>query len=391
MSIRPYEEKNEYLQEINVLIRYVIKMKIMFIFDRVAHYHLPLFIKLDSLLTANNHQLCLLSGEPKPAKGGRVGLSHNVVNNETKYTFTEYNILSYIIRHQKNIIGKIINYKPDIIVVPSHVGNVTNWNIMRLKKKFNFKLYAWQCGYEYHENRVKRMVLKYFLRKFDHHLAYHTNAKRYVMKYGVDPKHITVMFNTIDENSVKNMDKDEARKKIIKRYPELKNKNIVLFVGAILREKRIDLLLSAFKVMKRKDVALLIVGDGPYMNSLMNQCDGNPNIVFTGRVIKGVDLYFNCADIFVLPGTGGLAINEAMAHGLPVISGYADGSADDLVVHGENGYRIKDGSSIEIAKYLSMLLDNEDLRTQFGKESSLIIKNKYSFDKFVNKIYESFL
>ena len=41
--------------------------------------------------------------------------------------------------------------------------------------------------------------------------------------------------------------------------------------------------------------------------------------------------YFSAADLFVLPGTGGLAVQEAMSYGLPVIMGQGDGTNDQLV------------------------------------------------------------
>ena len=41
--------------------------------------------------------------------------------------------------------------------------------------------------------------------------------------------------------------------------------------------------------------------------------------------------YFAAADLFVLPGTGGLAVQQAMAHALPVLVGEADGTQSNLV------------------------------------------------------------
>ena len=41
----------------------------------------------------------------------------------------------------------------------------------------------------------------------------------------------------------------------------------------------------------------------------------------------------------MLPGTGGLAVQQAMAHGLPVIVAQGDGTQDDLV-RPENGWQI---------------------------------------------------
>ena len=43
-------------------------------------------------------------------------------------------------------------------------------------------------------------------------------------------------------------------------------------------------------------------------------------------------------DIFVLPSRGGLAINHAMASGLPVIVSEGDGTELDLIDHGIGFY-----------------------------------------------------
>ncbi|HEY6072779.1 MAG TPA: glycosyltransferase, partial [Anaerolineales bacterium] len=49
--------------------------------------------------------------------------------------------------------------------------------------------------------------------------------------------------------------------------------------------------------------------------------------------------YFSAADLFVLPGTGGLAVQEAMSNALPVIVAQGDGTQDDLVRAG-NGWQV---------------------------------------------------
>ena len=41
--------------------------------------------------------------------------------------------------------------------------------------------------------------------------------------------------------------------------------------------------------------------------------------------------HFAGADLFVLPGTGGLAVQEAMSYALPVIVAKGDGTQEDLV------------------------------------------------------------
>jgi glycosyltransferase involved in cell wall biosynthesis len=60
-----------------------------------------------------------------------------------------------------------------------------------------------------------------------------------------------------------------------------------------------------------------------------------------------IPAYFLNADVFLMPGTGGLAINEAMAYGLPVISTIADGTIIDLLYEGKNGYYLNENASLE--------------------------------------------
>jgi glycosyltransferase involved in cell wall biosynthesis len=105
-------------------------------------------------------------------------------------------------------------------------------------------------------------------------------------------------------------------------------------------------------------------------------------------VINGVGRFFDAADIFVLPGTGGLAINEAMAHGLPVVTARADGSAEDLVTDGVNGYVLEESRAEEIARRLKTLLNDSATRLRMGSISRELITGKYSFQIFMDRVMD---
>jgi glycosyltransferase involved in cell wall biosynthesis len=109
-------------------------------------------------------------------------------------------------------------------------------------------------------------------------------------------------------------------------------------------------------------------------------------VVVAGEVIDGVGTYFDAADLYALPGTGGLGINQAMAHGLPVVASYADGSADDLVDDGQNGYRLREGTAAELADRMSRVLDDPGLRAAMGKASLERITGRFSFEAFLDRI-----
>ena len=74
---------------------------------------------------------------------------------------------------------------------------------------------------------------------------------------------------------------------------------------------------------------------------------------------RGADLqpYFPAADLFALPGTGGLAVQEAMAAGLPVVVAEGDGTQDDLV-RPDNGWQVPPGDVPALAAVLQQALSD---------------------------------
>lgn len=360
--------------------------KVLFIFDRVAHYHRELFRALEKQLAEHGIELHLLSGQAEGAAVGRFGVRDAVVQRESKYRFKEFRIGTYVFRSQEDVVGRIRELKPDVVVNMCHVGNWSHWRTIGLKRECGFRLVAWQCGYEYHPGRCKGWLLDRFVPRYDYHLAYHSNARDYALSHGARPDQITIMHNTINEERIVPVGKADAKVLVVRRHPQLDGRKVVLFVGAVLAEKRIELILHALDIMARRDVALLLVGDGEHLPKIRSLCVGRDDVVIAGAIVDGVGPYFDAADLYVLPGTGGLGINEAMAHRLPIVSGFADGSADDLVVDGENGYRLRDNSAQELAARMSEILDNPDLAIRMGEASGRMITGKFAFREFIGRI-----
>ncbi len=159
------------------------------------------------------------------------------------------------------------------------------------------------------------------------------------------------------------------------RPPAYHGKPCLLFVGRLQARKRIDDLLSACVSLPADlQPRLVIVGDGPAradFQALAAQV--YPQAEFPGAR-QGAELepYFTAADLFVLPGTGGLAIQEAMAHALPVMVAAGDGTQDDLVTPG-NGWLIQPGNPAALASTLRIALSDVQRLRQMGAESYRIV------------------
>jgi glycosyltransferase involved in cell wall biosynthesis len=277
---------------------------------------------------------------------------------------------------------------PDLVIVMGHVGSLTYWRLGALSKRLGFKYVTWQCGYEYNPSRIKDFFTKGFLKQFHYHLAYHSGAKKYLMAHGVPEPKIATIHNTINEEEIDLLPRDEARRRVATELGLPLHRPIVLYVGAILHEKRMNVLIDAVRLLGPNAVSLVIVGDGPALAQLKSLSADLDCVRFPGRIIKGVGCFFDAADVFVLPGTGGLAINEAMVHGLPIITGRADGSAEDLVADGLNGYILKEGDAAEIATRLKQVLSDPEARMRMASVSRELITTKYSFKSFIDRVVE---
>lgn len=141
---------------------------------------------------------------------------------------------------------------------------------------------------------------------------------------------------------------------------------VVLYVGRVAAEKRIDLLPEAIRGLP--NTRLVIVGDGPFRSELQRRCAGLP-VHFTGY-LKGDDLAtaYASADVFVFPSdtdTFGQVVQEAMASALPVVAARA-GGALDLIHHGQNGYLFTPGVVSDLRSRLCEVLASDERRLAQG-------------------------
>jgi glycosyltransferase involved in cell wall biosynthesis len=167
------------------------------------------------------------------------------------------------------------------------------------------------------------------------------------------------------------------------RPTAFENKPAILFVGRLQKRKRVDELLHACSEMESKP-RLIIVGDGPdreRLESLAAQV--YPSAEFIGAK-HGAELkpYFMTADLFILPGTGGLAVQEAMSYGLPIIVAKGDGTQDDLVRE-LNGWQIPPDDYNALVQTMRLALSDAGRLRTMGAESYRIVSEEINLEKMV--------
>lgn len=170
-----------------------------------------------------------------------------------------------------------------------------------------------------------------------------------------------------------------------------KGKAVILFVGRLQARKRLDMLFKACAALPTElQPGLVIVGDGPDRLSIEADAQAYyPQTVFTGAK-TGSELaeLFQSADLFVLPGTGGLAIQQALSYGLPVIAGEGDGSQSQMV-RPENGRLIPPGSLPALTQALAELLSDPARLRRMGRESYRIARDEVNIETMAEQFIKA--
>ncbi len=180
------------------------------------------------------------------------------------------------------------------------------------------------------------------------------------------------------------------RNGFFKRYaagPGLK----LLYVGRVSREKDLHVLTEAFRKLRslRRDLELIVVGDGPYLAEMKQALRGLP-AVFTG-VLDGEDLAaaYASSDIFVFPSatdTFGNVVLEAQASGLPVIVTDKGGPRENMVPD-RTGLVVAAGDADALARAVLHLADSPE-RLSFMRANARQSMEHRTFDETFLQTWE---
>jgi len=178
------------------------------------------------------------------------------------------------------------------------------------------------------------------------------------------------------------------------------SKKIILYAGNLSKNKSVDTLIEAAKIVKNEeDFILLIAGDGPERRSLESKAQGLEEKVIFINFISQKKLFYlmEKSHVFVLPSLSegrSNVILEAFASGLPVIASRIPANLE-MVEEGDNGLLFEPGKSTELAKKIVILLRNQNMRYELAEGAKgFIYKNELTWEntakKYIN-IYERIL
>lgn len=301
------------------------------------------------------------------------------------------------------IINELINWKPNLIhsqtefstlLAAKYIANKIN--IPQLHTYHT--MYEEYLGYLFGGRLIKkstaRLITRFILNTFDGVVVPTEKTKNILLNYGVN-KPIHIIPTGIDLNRFYQPIKTTEKREILSRLGIKITDKIITYIGRIGEEKNISEILTLFHTVTEriKNIKLLIVGDGPYLQNLKEQVYNKglqEKVVFTG-MIKPEEIYkyYKIAELFVTASTSetqGLTYIEALSSGCPVVCKY-DPCIDGIITQGKNGFFYKEPQ--EFSHYINKILQNTDLKNQLTKEAIRTTK-QYSSDIFTHRVVETY-
>jgi glycosyltransferase involved in cell wall biosynthesis len=344
-------------------------------------YRAPFF---DALASACTGGLDVFAGEPR-ADESIVSAKELTTAGWTRADNPHLLRGPFYLCYQRGLMDWLRDLQPDALIVEANPRYLATSSAVKSMHARGKPVIGWGLGAPPPEGlagSLRRSARLRFLRQFDALISYSARGAEQYAQLGYPVDRIYVAPNAAAPAPTFPMPV---------RTPEFVGRPVVLYVGRLQARKRLDDLIRACAALPEAlQPRLVIVGDGPERQALESLAGQfYPSTEFTSAKF-GAELapYFTAADLFVLPGTGGLAVQEAMSYGLPVIVARGDGTQDDLVRPG-NGWQIPNEDYPALLGALQEALSEPARLRRMGKESYRIVKEEINIEKMVGVFVET--
>jgi len=171
--------------------------------------------------------------------------------------------------------------------------------------------------YHFPTNGAYSLFVRWMLVNADHVLCLSLQSKEEIVKLGIPKEKITVFTYWVDQDVFRKI--SHAKEKV-----GWEKKFVVLFVGRLVEEKGVKILISAARSFN-KNIYVAIAGVGPLQTFVEKAAKSNSHILYLGKLEQSeLPLYYSAADVMIIPSIHeegfGRVILEALSCGVPVVA-----------------------------------------------------------------------
>ena len=358
-------------------------------------YQVPIFTELDNAIRSGNRGLTykVLFGDDLSLRSVFYKETNTVFKPDTPFLLDGYRHAflknwskdarsGFLSRINPGIVAEILRNRYDAILIHGY-ESLTAWLAYLTARAIGTKVlwrgesvlrgdetvFSWK-------KKAKAFVLKRFFAGCDAVLYSCTGNREYLSFYGVPQDKLFSI-----PCAVNNRFFQEERSKWLPQATFIRESLgirasdfAVLFSARFTDRKRPFDLIEAAARVKREDLVLLFVGNGPRKDDMEQRCrELGVRAVFTGLVNQSeISKYYTVSDTMAVISSydpSPKAMNEAMNFGLPIIVTDVVGTARDLVSDDGNGFVIRVGDVDALARCLDSLAGDRAKAMAMGRRS----------------------
>jgi len=228
-----------------------------------------------------------------------------------------------------------------------------------------------------------------YSKKTDRIVAVSEGVKEGLVKLGIPPTHVKVIFNGTPKSKYENIDLELSES--LKEYYRIKPGDRV--IGCVSRRKKQVQILEALQYLDFPvKMIFLGINEPREFAELKKVYIADHKVFFEGKIPPPKVLaHYPLFDMNILASTmEGLSqsLLESMAMNVPTIATAASGNLD-LIADGENGLLFQDGDTKELAKKIAMLYDKPELKEKLKDAGLNTALKDYSIENTIAN-YEHF-
>jgi glycosyltransferase involved in cell wall biosynthesis len=270
----------------------------------------------------------------------------------------------------------------DVVVFELNPRIISNWPVMIIRKLIGKKNVLWGHAWSRNGANSKTEFLRHLMRRLNHSLLFYTEQQKleFNQKYPEYKGGTYVAPNSLYSEAD------------IEAVPL--SGDDILYVGRLVKSKRVDLLISALSLAINKishPVKLHIVGNGPEANELhklTKELGLEDNVIFYGHVsdINELKVLYQSSLLTVSPGYVGLSITQSFAFGRPMLVADKENHSPEIeaFVEKKNGLFFSAGSAEDLAAKLIVFFETKHDWVDKYDEIAQDCKVRYSTEKMAN-------
>ena len=249
----------------------------------------------------------------------------------------------------------------------------------------------WTHGIYGNENKIKLFIRLLFYRLAHKLIVYERRSKKLLISYNFLSEKIYVIFNSLDYNIQTDLyNKLVKSNKFRVNFFKDNSKPMIIFIGRLTPQKKLDQLISSVISLKSK-YNLLIVGDGSERIKLEEMSSSFKDFIFfygpTHNEIEISELIYN-SSLCVSPGNVGLTVVHSLSYGTPVLTHNNFNNQmpeSEIIEDCFNGGFFKENSIDDLTHKI-------DYYIKIFSKSDLIKQNcRYYVDKYYNPKKQSLI